>query len=354
MPEDYQTIVLAKYRKLTEEEKTSIGLSTLTRASIRKACIKKFNEQYRSEDDYIFAEFFDVDRIDANFSQLLNKSDADDFKAIHNHIVGNNKTDNTDLKNTELLAWLIDFNPRPSHRYYAIEREKERKETKELNGDVISTAEESDELDNELQNATEIIQSEGVIEIETDLSDKIIVPNESKNINHVAEAPAFINTFGEVPIVQENTPVKLLGGPQKEIKKLNFLQRTGIVATLGLIMGVAYWKGVPPSECMYWTGTEYKAVACDAQIPNTQILALNQHKLDNFKKITLPDTMTFNSLTKVWYSKIDNEVEFFTAKGKHPLKTERVLKPITIHILGKYGNNRILSLSHQTDTTEKD
>lgn len=172
------------------------------------------------------------------------------------------------------------------------------------------------------------------------------VPN--PNIRVVELVAWLIRTDDEIIVDPTSKP--------KQIKKLNFIQRTGIVATLGLIMGVTYWKGVPPDGCMYWTGTEYKAVDCDAQIPNTQILALNQQKLDHFKKITLPDTMTFNSLNKVWYSKINNEVEFFTTKGKHPLKTDRILKPITIHILGKYGNNRALSLikTNEADTTEKD
>lgn len=56
------------------------------------------------------------------------------------------------------------------------------------------------------------------------------------------------------------------------------------------------------------------------------------------------------------HSKINNEVELFTTKGKHPLKTDRTLKPITTHILGKYGNNRIQSFikTNAVDTTEKD
>ena len=304
MAEDYQAVVLAKYKEMTEEEKISLGLFNPTRGTFRKACINSFNKRHFKEDEDVFAEFFGVDKIDTDFYQLLNKSDADDFKAIHNHIVGNNKSDNTDMKNTELLAWLIDFQPRPSYRYYEAEKEKER--SKEIKGSN--------------QN-----------EIETSSSAKDVL---------------------ESSIVQGNLPI--ISEPEKETKKLNFIQRTGIVATMGLIMGVAYWKGVPPDGCMYWTGTEYKAVDCDAQIPNTQIVALNQQKIDHFKKITLPDTITFNSLSKVWYSKINNEVEFFTGKGKHPTKTDRTLKPITTHILSKYSSNRLQSLVKQPDTIEKD
>lgn len=181
------------------------------------------------------------------------------------------------------------------------------------------------------------------------------IDNNISNDGKEIERPSSTENAAEVPVVQENTSTRLFEEPQTSIKKLNFFQRIGIVATLGLIMGVAYWKGVPPDGCMYWTGTEYRAVDCDTQIKDAQVIALNQQKLDHFKKITLPDTMTFNSLKKVWYSKINNQVEFFTSKGKHPVNGERILKPVTIYILEKYGNKMLsLTNTHQTDTTEKD
>jgi len=53
------------------------------------------------------------------------------------------------------------------------------------------------------------------------------------------------------------------------------------------------------------------------------------------------DTLTKNSLGKVWYSKIDGKVEFFTSAGFHPVHIDRRLKPLTDYMIKKYVyNNR--------------
>lgn len=298
MFEKYQAEVYAEYLKL---KGTSIVLANPTPSSLRDEALT-FQKNGREGDELL--RFF------TSSGEPNGKLDIDKFRPVQNFLIG--KTNEPTIRVVEFVAWFINFQPRPFENWRNIGRS--------------------------------VLEDEKINENGDDIAD---------NVKEI-QAPSITSNVVKEPVNQGNTPITLFDKPQKSIKKLNFIQRTGIVATLGLIMGVAYWKGVPPDGCMYWTGTEYKAVDCDAQIPNTQILALNQHKLDHFKKITLPDTMTFNSLNKVWYSKINNEVEFFTTKGKHPLKTDRVLKPITTHILGKYGNNRILSLTHQTDTTEKD
>jgi len=302
MYEKYQAEVYAEYLKSKE---SNIVLANPKPSGLRDESLMFYkSEREGGEVLRYFTEDF------TRKDEEIGKLDIDKFKAVQNFLTG--KTNEPTIRVVELVAWLVDFKPRPFETWRNNELERLNGETSKENKDVDARE-----------------------EIEATPSTKDIV---------------------KVPAASQNPPLKPIDEPQRGIKKLNFLQRTGIVATLGLIMGVAYWKGVPPDGCMYWTGTEYKAVDCDAQIPNTQILALNQHKLDYFKKITLPDTMTFNSLTRVWYSKINNKVEFFTSKGKHPVITEKVLKPVTIHILGKYGNNKILSLTNanQIDTTEKD
>lgn len=285
MFEEYQVEVYAEYLKSKED---NIVLANPKPSSLRDEAIV-FLKNNREGAEVL--RFFSDD------GTKQGKLDIDKFKPVQRFLLG--QTSEPTNRVVELIAWLIDFQPRPFEAW---------------RNNKLSGGEKKNKEDKKLP---------------TDGETKDIPP-------------------------QEQPEKEIKGEPQKVAKKLNFIQRTGIVATLGLIMGVAYWKGVPPDGCMYWTGTEYEAVDCDAQIPNTQILALNQQKLDHFKKITLPDTMTFNSLNKVWYSKINNEVEFFTTKGKHPLKTDRTLKPITTYILVKYGNNRIITLTNQPDTTEKD
>lgn len=327
MSRDYAKVVLATYEKKKFSGELSPNLLNPTPGTIREECLANYGKDDQSKDDEVFRLFFGKYEGKGGYFQILENSPAEKFRQMPKIL--NGKVPKPGLKYIELLAWLIDFSPRPITSYHLSLRNNSTNELK---------------ADNKLIKGDEgqVYESE---KIDNNIS------NDGKEI----ERPSSTENAAEVPVVQENTSTRLFEEPQTSIKKLNFFQRIGIVATLGLIMGVAYWKGVPPDGCMYWTGTEYKAVDCDTQIKDAQVIALNQQKLDHFKKITLPDTMTFNSLKKVWYSKINNQVEFFTSKGKHPVNGERILKPVTIYILEKYGNKMLsLTNTHQTDTTEKD
>lgn len=89
-------------------------------------------------------------------------------------------------------------------------------------------------------------------------------------------------------------------------------------------------------ECMYWSGDHYEPAFCDEIIPGKEVIALNEEKLATMKKITRTDTLgEGNALEKVWYSKNNGEIEFFTAPGLHP-ETGKTLKPVTKYIIEKY------------------
>lgn len=85
---------------------------------------------------------------------------------------------------------------------------------------------------------------------------------------------------------------------------------------------------------MYWTGDQ--CIACNKKIGDTSIIALDTIKVAHLKKVIRPNTFTENSLGKIWYSKIEGKVEFFTSKGFHPIYTDRRLRPVTMYMLNKY------------------
>jgi hypothetical protein len=87
---------------------------------------------------------------------------------------------------------------------------------------------------------------------------------------------------------------------------------------------------------MYWAKDHFQPIPCTQKVPNTLVVALDTVKVKNFKRITRPDTITNRAKGSVWYSKIDNEIEFFTADGEHPVVIGRRLKPITDYIIDKY------------------
>lgn len=96
------------------------------------------------------------------------------------------------------------------------------------------------------------------------------------------------------------------------------------------------------NDCMCWNGIKYIEVDCKDNTQSNQIIALNEDKLHNFEKIMKPDTLTKADVGKVWYSKIDNEIEFFTHSGYHPILTRKSLKAATEHIIRTYSGNKNL------------
>ena len=67
------------------------------------------------------------------------------------------------------------------------------------------------------------------------------------------------------------------------------------------------------------------------------VIPLDRDRLENFQKIQRLDTLNLEDVNKVWYSKVNNEVEFFTAPGLHPEHQERGLKLATKYIIEKYA-----------------
>lgn len=86
---------------------------------------------------------------------------------------------------------------------------------------------------------------------------------------------------------------------------------------------------------MYWNGERFVATAEANLGGQFEVFPMNELQFKYFKKITCPDTITIKSLKRVWYSKKDNLVEFFTADGKNP-ENDKELHPLTIYILNKY------------------
>ena len=85
-------------------------------------------------------------------------------------------------------------------------------------------------------------------------------------------------------------------------------------------------------QCMFWNGKEYIPAHCSET--SNGLIALDEKLVNNFKKITMPDTIT--SIKNVWYSKHQNVVEFFTADGMNP-ENGKELRALTTHMLEKYG-----------------
>ncbi|WP_294276554.1 hypothetical protein [uncultured Chryseobacterium sp.] len=104
-----------------------------------------------------------------------------------------------------------------------------------------------------------------------------------------------------------------------------------------LVLGMNFKDILKDKNLMYWDGNEYKLTSEGDKNPNRQLLPVDTVRLKYFKKITRPDTLTIdNALGNTYYSKKDNEVEFFTMGGINP-NNGKGLKQATEYMLTRYA-----------------
>ncbi|OBW43264.1 hypothetical protein AB670_00457 [Chryseobacterium sp. MOF25P] len=91
-------------------------------------------------------------------------------------------------------------------------------------------------------------------------------------------------------------------------------------------------------HCMYWDKSEYKPINCQDKNPMyNHRVPFDYEKMEYFKRIERKDTLTVdNAYGKVWYSKYNGEVDFFTDDGVDP-NNGRELRKATEYIIDKYG-----------------
>lgn len=351
MPEDYQDLVLATYKKKCEERKLHLNLLKPTTVKLKRECLKKYDASDEAKD--VFSDFFDKDKMD-NISLILSQADPGDFRALLNHI--NGITTRTDEKNSELLAWLIDFRPRPSTTYYkSFDREHQNEIEEVIGATDIKLEEPQNEITGDNDEREQKFENEENYVIE-DSGNKDEV---EKEIKEPIEGSNTIELIGE----RENMGDKGAGetinvhpleepvyGPRFSPRYITlcciillFISSTSFVVWERMATTVRMPKA--GEKCMYWDGDHYEPVKCDTQIAGATIISLDLKLLQQQRKITLPDTLTKYSLGKVWYKGYGSNHEYFTFKGVYPADTARTLRPLSNMILTKYTSNYRYMLS---------
>jgi len=321
MFEDYQKAVLAFYHEQKKHPDFPELLRKPTTAKIKKLCLKFYDSRFTPEADDIFSMFFDVDKLGTDFRRLIKKADVGDFRPLYNHLL--EVTTTTDIKNSDLLAWLINFQYRPSYLYEKLlEEEKEAVSSEgETNSEQIGDA------------SGPAIVEEPVKEEEKPPVPVIVLP--------VPILDPKVQSNGE------NSRTNTLNGDNK-VKPTTPFKNAIIVGIACLIVAttsIIVWKGYniriakiddPNAKCMYWKEDHYERIACNETVGGATVINVNEKKLANFRRIMIPDTLTEYSLGKVWYTKINGKHQFFTDSGTHPIDTLRVLSPLTPYILYRY------------------
>jgi len=109
----YRNEILEKYKRERGGEMISYLLEP-TRKQIKEACIWLINRRKEKYDDLILNRFFQF-KENENKIYAIERTKGDKFKPIVNFLTGETKS--TTPANLELIAWLIDFKPRPLSVY---------------------------------------------------------------------------------------------------------------------------------------------------------------------------------------------------------------------------------------------
>lgn len=354
MLSEYQEKVLATYKKMCEAGGPSLILSKPTTAKLKKECLRVYDKRYTSEDDDILSTFFNVDKIGIDFRKTIAKATPGTFRALWNHL--HDDSIKTNERNSDLLAWLIDFKPRPSFRYYPSIREGQKGEDEPVgeenpNADTVSSKGKDPNETNSLltteEHKAETLISNPHQEIKDKSDDKPTVPI----VLVIDDARA-----NELLVDDQNTPEitdAIIEGDNKSSGKTNTdsskrvwpTQKIMFSVAIIIIFGMSTFLFMQDKKdretissdekCMYWVDDHYEAINCE-QETSTPKTTLNIQRLKNLKKITSPDKLTKEDLGRVWYTKVYGKVEFYTDSGMHPIDTNKVLRPLTTYMLSNH------------------
>jgi hypothetical protein len=277
--EEYKHAIKAKYQVSKMDEVSGILLNP-TPAQLRNLCLMKLSNGLSNADENVFKMFFDVKRED-NLRRLIENFDIGKFKPIISFLKGQNDSDGA--VRIELAAILVDFDPRPYHKYL-------------LHG-----------------NRSECDSQETAMTFQ----------KKSRTKGDFYEGNRIDNA---------------LNGRSKSKQWLKVV----IVLVMFLFLFfVGYTvKGVffPKKECMKWEGNYYVAVDCLKANGQSGFVSSIDEVAMKLNKLDCSSTLQFFNKERpmIWYCKRDGMIELFSSSGFHPI-TGKPLKPITKYIIEKYN-----------------
>jgi hypothetical protein len=302
---DYTDLVVQAFQQMRTSDTISPLLTNPSTGNLRQACLNVYNErlQHGKEELHTLEAFFGVPANGVSFLTHIDRCPLDNFRPLRNFMLGEIK--NPSSVTVELLAWLIDFTPRPLGRAQ-VEFEKRGTGFKEQ----VSAGSGS--------NVTET-----VVNFPNDNNMKV-----ADNGNDQTDQAE--KEYQEP--VQEIKPSAILNNEKKSTQKRKWLIAGMIVLSL-LLSGGLYWSGfIRNEQCMYWKDDHYERIDCDAEVNDK--VAFNEDRYKNFKKITDLSTITEKSIGVVHYYGNKNR-EFYTRGGKHPVENTRYVKVMTRYIWEK-------------------
>lgn len=272
---EYRKAVLQAYETKKAAGLLSAELLSPTPGNIKTEVLNVCEQRFNSKDEKTLRSFYGTKDNKAAYYKAIDTTTADKFRPLEK--VLKKGTLNTALRNIDLLAWLIDFKPRPFD--YTL----------------------------------------GPIETPDDIEVSVIEPPTKVNTGR----PAF--DMSRLKTKKQNPIVLLVAGLTLVI---------GLGAYLLFKDQSKHYTG--KEGCMIWNDDRYEPIECHDQSSAVTHYPIDHHLVDHFKRIRRQDTLTYRSIGKVWYSNYKGRMEFFTDSGPNPLDTNFRVLPMTTHIFEKY------------------
>lgn len=309
-------------------------------AELKSLCLLLFDKGINRQDQEILNNFFELN-MESDKRRQIEQFDIDKLRPIGHFLKG--KTETTRTVILDMIAFLVDFHPRPLRKFM----------NGSVNKELTADDNEEDSVSNETENKIEIVRKkvedlEGFKKntlpkrmtivglsllvfgsVSYGVKNNFFLDKNSivKKMNHFesVQYPKLKDTV-EVVVLNKNA----VGNPKKEI-----VSDSNVNIKNGRIKP-------PKNNCMVWRFNHFEATNYDQVKDTSEVVVLNQELVNNFKKITVSDSTEFfkdgdinNPL--VWYGKSPDKskYEFFNHPGLHP-ETGNTLKAISKYIIKKY------------------
>ncbi|MEJ5052675.1 hypothetical protein [Sphingobacterium sp. MYb382] len=329
--EKFQNAVKEAYLLQHQEDKLDYRLMSPSPANLRHYSKERLEQNLTNEDLAVLAAYYGSTNKYEDISLAIKKTDNDKLRKLQNFL--NGTTANANEITTKLLAILIDFQPRPFNRKYWTDNFNP-----ESGGEYIDTEISSNHGENSSseENIEEVISP---------------LPIEEENQDNPTQKTDVEKTEGAKKPERPYFLHKIINW-LKEKKHQLFIAAP---ATLVLSLSSGYF--MTKKDCMCWNGEKYVEVNCKDKQHANSVIALDIEKLNSFQKIMREDTLSNKDIGKIWYSKINHEVEFFTNAGHHPVHNNKSLRAATAHIIQNYvlnkANRHVAIDSLQINNNEK-
>lgn len=310
---DFRNGVFSLYDLRKAQNQLDARLANPTPANLRKYCLIRLSHNLPKTDIEFLKDFFDPLSKSTNFEKTIDEYPLGKLRALQKLILDRTEDPNESL--IKLLAILVDYQPRPF--YYSYDNK--------IQNDSLGI-DENFEIENDIKNAMSDPD-------EPQVDDSIIVleKNQEETISVTNGEKSDVVVIEENDKDKEDENIEELVPPRGKLHFNKYSLRFAGVASMviAIFFAVSYFS---PEDCMCWNGKEYIQVDCQDKTQRYQVIGLDKEKLEGFKKITKLDTLKEEDIDHIWYSKIDNEVEFFTAPGRHPTQPHKALKAVTKYI----------------------